>query len=95
MLKGRLTHKLHCFDFIELTLNYINVRWQVRNFRNLNYKYCNTNYIIFQQNGYDIIHMGDTPMKLYSIYAPHQHLYGTIHRTKEDAEHTEKHCDCW
>ena len=44
---------------------------------------------------HNIINTGNTPLKLYSIYAPPQHPYGTIHRTKEDAEHTEKHCDCW
>ena len=44
---------------------------------------------------HNIINTGNTPLKLYSIYAPPQHPYGTIHRTKEDAEHAEKHCECW
>ena len=43
---------------------------------------------------HNIVNTGDTPLKLYSIYAPPQHPYGTIHHTKEDAEHAEKHCNC-
>ena len=29
--------------------------------------------------------IGDVPLKLYSIYAPPNHPYGTVHRTKADA----------
>lgn len=32
---------------------------------------------------------GDMPLKLYSIYAPPTHPFGTIHETKEDAEKSE------
>lgn len=35
---------------------------------------------------HNLINMGSRPLKLYSIYAPPQHPYGTIHVTKEDAE---------
>lgn len=35
---------------------------------------------------HNIINAGTSPLKLYSIYAPPQHPYGTIHRTKADAE---------
>lgn len=38
---------------------------------------------------HNIINIGDTPLKLYSIYAPPQHPFGTIHETKEDAEEKE------
>jgi mannose-6-phosphate isomerase-like protein (cupin superfamily) len=35
---------------------------------------------------HNLINTGRTPIKLYSIYAPPEHPFGTIHRTKEDAE---------
>lgn len=35
---------------------------------------------------HDIINTGNKPLKLYSIYAPPQHPYGTVHKTKEIAE---------
>jgi len=56
----------------------------------------------FQQNVYDdyafiipagkwhnLINTGNIPIKLYSIYAPVQHPYGTIHKTKAEAEAAE------
>jgi len=62
---------------------------------------CNLN---FQRRVYDdyvilipagkyhnLINTGNKPIKLYSIYAPPQHPYGTIHRTKADAEADENH----
>lgn len=39
---------------------------------------------------HNIINIGKTPLKLYSIYAPPQHPYGTVHKTKKDAEEAEK-----
>ena len=36
---------------------------------------------------HNIINIGNVPIKLYSIYAPPQHPKGTVHRTKEEAEH--------
>ena len=34
---------------------------------------------------HNLINIGCTPLKLYSIYAPPEHPHGTIHKTKEDA----------
>jgi mannose-6-phosphate isomerase-like protein (cupin superfamily)/rubrerythrin len=34
---------------------------------------------------HNLINTGNQPLKLYSIYAPPQHPYGTIHETKADA----------
>ena len=35
---------------------------------------------------------GDTPLKLYSIYAPAEHPYGTVHKTRtEGIEHDHDH----
>ncbi|WP_058485288.1 cupin domain-containing protein [Defluviitalea phaphyphila] len=42
---------------------------------------------------HNIINTGNIPMKLYSIYAPPEHPWGTIHKTKAEAEADEKtHC---
>jgi mannose-6-phosphate isomerase-like protein (cupin superfamily) len=34
---------------------------------------------------HDITNIGNVPLKLYSIYAPPQHPWGTVHKTKSDA----------
>ncbi len=34
---------------------------------------------------HNVINVGCTPLKLYSIYAPPEHPFGTVHRTKADA----------
>ena len=39
---------------------------------------------------HNIIHTGNAPLKLYSIYAPPQHPFGTVHKTKADAEKAEQ-----
>ncbi len=46
-------------------------------------------YIIIIPAGtyHNLINAGDEPIKLYSIYAPPQHPFGTIHKTKEEANH--------
>ncbi len=45
-------------------------------------------YVIFVPAGtwHNLINIGCTPLKLYSIYAPPEHPWGTIHKTKEDVE---------
>ncbi|WP_455683468.1 cupin domain-containing protein [Thomasclavelia sp.] len=40
---------------------------------------------------HNIINIGNEPLKLYSIYAPVQHPWGTVHLTKEIAESMENH----
>lgn len=40
---------------------------------------------------HNVINTGQIPLKLYSIYAPPQHPYGTVHHTKEEAEAAEEH----
>nr|WP_330404390.1 cupin domain-containing protein [Vallitalea okinawensis] len=35
---------------------------------------------------HNVINTGDKPLKLYSIYAPPQHPFGTVHETKAVAE---------
>lgn len=34
---------------------------------------------------HNVINTGNKPLKLYSLYAPPEHMAGTIHRTKEDS----------
>ena len=53
------------------------------------HKTLNSNYAIFVPAGtwHNIINTGKCPLKIYSIYAPPQHLFGTVHKTKADAEH--------
>jgi len=36
---------------------------------------------------HNIINTGDIPLKLYSIYAPIEHPFGTVHKTQEEEEH--------
>lgn len=39
---------------------------------------------------HNLTNTGNVPLKLYSIYAPPNHPFGTVHRTKEDAAHAKK-----
>lgn len=47
-------------------------------------------FIIPAGTWHNLINTGNKPIKLYSIYAPPQHPYGTIHKTKADAEAAER-----
>ncbi len=53
----------------------------------------NDNYAIMIPAGtwHNIINIGRVPLKLYSIYAPPEHPFETIHATKEIAEIAEKY----
>lgn len=51
---------------------------------------CHYAVLIPSNTWHNIINIGKTPLKLYSIYAPPQHPFGTIHKTKYDAENAEK-----
>lgn len=46
------------------------------------------NYAILIPAGtwHNIVNVGTRPLKLYSLYAPPKHPFGTVHRTKSDAE---------
>lgn len=39
---------------------------------------------------HNLINTGDRPLKLYTIYAPPEHPFGTVHETKADAIATEE-----
>lgn len=60
----------------------------------LNYqREINGNYAVVIPAGtwHNLINVGNRPLKLYSIYAPPQHPFGTIHETKRIAEEEEDH----
>jgi len=40
---------------------------------------------------HNIINVGESEMKLYTIYTPPEHADGTIHKTKAEAEVAEEH----
>lgn len=49
----------------------------------------NENYAVIIPAGtwHNIVNIGNAPLKVYSLYAPPQHPFGTVHKTKADAEH--------
>ena len=51
--------------------------------------YVNDNYAIIIPAGtwHNIVNVGKEALKVYSIYAPPKHPFGTVHVTKEDSEH--------
>lgn len=40
---------------------------------------------------HNLTNIGPRPLKLYTIYAPPEHPFGTVHRTKAEAEAAEQH----
>ena len=40
---------------------------------------------------HNLVNIGSTPLKLYSIYTPPEHPHGTIHQTKAIAQEADKH----
>lgn len=55
---------------------------------NLNFEreiYDDSAIIIPAGTWHNLVNTGNTPLKLYSIYAPPNHPFGTVHVTKEDA----------
>ncbi len=50
-------------------------------------------FIIPAGKWHNLINTGNTPLKLYSIYAPPQHPHGTVHETKAIAQAAEENHD--
>lgn len=50
---------------------------------------ANENYAILIPAGtwHNIVNIDNRPLKVYSLYAPPQHPFGTVHKTKADADH--------
>ena len=64
-----------------------------KNRNNLNYqRQFEDGYAILIPAGtwHNIINTGNEPIKIYSIYAPPKHPFGTVHVTKADAQAAEK-----
>ena len=51
--------------------------------------YVNENYAILIPAGtwHNVVNTGIRALKVFSLYAPPQHPFGTVHATKSDAEH--------
>ncbi len=50
-------------------------------------------FIIPAGKWHNLVNTGKKPLKLYSIYAPPQHPFSTVHETKADAQAAEEHND--
>ena len=42
--------------------------------------------IVPQKTWHNIVNVGHMPLKLYSVYAPPEHPFGTVHKTKLDSD---------
>lgn len=42
---------------------------------------------------HNIVNTGSVPLKLYTLYAPPNHLDGVVHHTRDDAQADEEHFD--
>lgn len=51
------------------------------------------NDLVFVRAGtrHNFINRGNEPLRLITIYAPPEHAAGTVHQTKEEADHAEGH----
>lgn len=49
--------------------------------------------IVPQGAKHNVINSGTTPLKLYTIYGPPEHIDGTIHKTKAEADQSHEHFD--
>jgi mannose-6-phosphate isomerase-like protein (cupin superfamily) len=49
--------------------------------------------IVPQGARHNVVNSGDEPLRLYTIYGPPEHIDGTIHRTKADADRAHEHFD--
>jgi len=47
-------------------------------------------FIIPAGTWHNLVNTGDKPIKLYSIYAPPQHPFGTVHKTKAESDAAER-----
>ena len=42
---------------------------------------------------HNVVNTGSEPLRLYTIYGPPEHVDGTIHKTKADADASQEHFD--
>ena len=76
-------------QFIRIERGYAKV--YMRNSQNggIKERAVDENYAIIIPAGtwHNIVNIGKCPLKVYSLYAPPKHPFGTVHQTKKDAEH--------
>ncbi|NOT81041.1 MAG: cupin domain-containing protein [Bacteriovoracaceae bacterium] len=48
-------------------------------------------FIVPAGSKHNVINTGEGPLQLYTLYGPPEHLDGTIHKTKADAEASDEH----
>ena len=49
--------------------------------------------IVPQGARHNVVATGDEPLKLYTIYGPPEHIDGTVHKTKAEADSAHEHFD--
>ncbi|MGE5721201.1 MAG: cupin domain-containing protein [Sphingomonadales bacterium] len=49
--------------------------------------------IVPQGARHNVVNSGNEPLRLYTIYGPPEHIDGTIHKTKADADRAHEHFD--
>jgi len=49
--------------------------------------------IVPQGARHNVVNRGDAPLRVYTIYGPPEHIDGTVHHTKADAESHHEHFD--
>lgn len=42
---------------------------------------------------HNVVNSGSSPLKLYTLYGPPEHIEGTVHKTKADADAAHEHFD--
>jgi mannose-6-phosphate isomerase-like protein (cupin superfamily) len=42
---------------------------------------------------HNVVNTGSSPLKLYTLYGPPEHIEGTVHKTKADADVSHEHFD--
>ncbi|HEY0626018.1 MAG TPA: cupin domain-containing protein [Allosphingosinicella sp.] len=42
---------------------------------------------------HNVVNTGDKPLRLYTIYGPPEHVEGTVHKTKQEADAAHEHFD--
>ena len=76
-------------QFIRIERGYAKV--YMRNSQNgcIEERAVDENYAIIIPAGtwHNIVNIGKCPLKVYSLYAPPNHPFGTVHQTKKDAKH--------
>jgi len=49
--------------------------------------------VVPQGARHNVVNRGDEPFKLYTIYGPPEHVDGTVHKTKKEADSAHEHFD--